>query len=214
VSCFSTNENWTAREALKTQALWLLIMAVTGTFYTWQIIATQGPLHLQDRGVAPFVSALLDSLAIGLSIVGQFTIAGLGDRIEPRHLFALGSLCVLTGGILFWFVSREAMWVAYHYPLLARFGFGAAYACIPNITGNYWGPEAFPGFTSLVSPMAMRVQSSAAPLAGLLYYLRGTYLTILTVASLAESLGFVVILFCLPPKRNESDIGCWPEIKM
>ena len=77
------------------------------------------------------------SLAIGLSVVGRFTIAALGDRIEPRILFAVGSLCVLTGGVLFWFVSPESIWIAYLFPLLAGSGFGAAYVCIPTITGNY-----------------------------------------------------------------------------
>jgi MFS family permease len=199
---YRTNDVWTVREALKTRALWLLILAVTGSFYMWQIIVTQGPLHLQDRGFAPTMSAFLYSLAIGLSIAGRFTIAGLGDRIEPRYLFAFGSLCTLAGGILFWFVSPDKVWVAYLYPLLAGFGFGAAYVCIPTITGNYWGAEAFPGVTGLISPMAMLIQSSAAPLAGLLYDLQGTYLTIMIVSWWAVSVGFTAMLFCLPPKRS------------
>lgn len=198
---YRTDQMWTVREAVKTRAFWLLICAVTGTFYMWQVIVTQGPLHLLDRGFAPATSAFLYSLAIGLSIVGRFTIAGLGDRIEPRYLFAFGSLCTLTGGILFWLVSPDKAWVAYLYPLLAGFGFGSAYVCIPTITGNYWGPEAFPGITGLLSPMAMLIQSSAAPLAGLLYDLQGTYLTIMMISWVAASLGFVAILFCLPPKH-------------
>jgi MFS family permease len=199
---FRTEEEWTVREALKTRALWLLILAVTGTFYMWQIIVTQGPLHLQDRGFEPAMSAFLYSLAIGLSIVGRFTIAGLGDRIEPRVLFATGALCVFTGGVLFWFVSPNAMWTAYLYPLLAGFGFGAAYVCIPTIVGNYWGPEAFPGVSGIVSPIAMLIQGSAAPLAGLFYDHQGTYLTILIVSWLAVAVGFVAMLFCRPPERR------------
>jgi MFS family permease len=80
---------------------------------------------------------------------------------------------VLTGGVLFWFVSPESMWTAYLFPLLAGFGFGAAYVCVPTITGNYWGPEAFAGITGVFSPIAMLIQSSAAPLAGFLYDLKG-----------------------------------------
>ncbi len=200
---YRTQEPWTAREALRTRALWLLILAVTGTFYMWQIVVTQGPLHLQDRGFEPAMSAFLYSLAIGLSIVGRFTIAGLGDRIEPRVLFATGSLCVFTGGVLFWFVSPDAMWTAYLYPLLAGFGFGAAYVCIPTITGNYWGPEAFPGVSGIVSPIAMLIQGSAAPLAGLLYDRQGTYLTVLILAWVAVAVGFTAMLFCRPPSRTE-----------
>ena len=200
---YRTNDVWTLREALKTRALWLLILAVTGSFYMWQIIVTQGPLHLQDRGFDPATSAFLYSLAIGLSIAGRFTIAGLGDRIEPRYLFAFGSLCTLIGGILFWFVSPDKVWIAYLYPLLAGFGFGAAYVCIPTITGNYWGAEAFPGVTGLVSPLAMLVQSSAAPLAGLLYDRQGTYLTIMIFSWLAVAVGFTAMLFCRPPERTK-----------
>ena len=198
---YRTKESWTVQEALRTRALWLLILAVAGTFYMWQIIVTQGPLHLQDRGFAPAMSAFLYSLAIGLSIVGRFTIAGLGDRIEPRVLFALGSICVFTGGVLFWFVSPDAMWRAYLYPLLAGFGFGAAYVCIPTITGNYWGTDAFPGISGIISPVAMLVQGSAAPLAGLLYDRQDTYLTVMVISWLAVSAGFGAMLFCHPPER-------------
>jgi len=200
---YRTDAVWTLREALRTRALWLLILSVAGTFYMWQVIVTQGPLHLQDRGFAPAMSAFLYSLAIGLSIAGRFTIAGLGDRIEPRILFAVGSLFVLAGGILFWFVSPVVPWVAYLYPLLAGFGFGAAYVCIPTIMGNYWGPEAFPGISGFMSPIGMLIQGSAAPLAGLLYDLQGNYLTILIVSWLAVALGFVAMLFCLPPEKKE-----------
>jgi sugar phosphate permease len=199
---YRTGDVWTVGEAVRTRTFWLLICAVTGTLYMWQIVVTQGPLHLQDRGFEPAMSSFLYSLAIGLSIAGRFTIAGLGDRIEPRYLFAFGSLCTLTGGILFWLVSPDKAWVAYLYPLMAGFGFGSALVCIPTITGNYWGPEAFPGITGLISPVAMLIQGSAAPLAGFLYDLQGTYLTIMIIAWIGASIGFVAIFFCLPPRRT------------
>lgn len=198
---YRTNESWALHEALRTRSLWLLILAVAGTFTMWQVIVTQGPLHLQDRGFEPGTSAFLYSLAIGLSVVGRFTTAGLGDRVEPRVLFAVGSLCVLTGGVLFWFVSPDAIWGAYLYPLLAGFGFGTAYVCIPTIVGNYWGTDAFPAISGIVSPVSMLVQGSAAPLAGLLYDLQETYLTVMIVSWLAVSVGFGAMLFCRPPKR-------------
>ena len=204
---YRTSEVWTVREALRTRAFWLLVLGVAGTFYLWQVVSTQAPLHLQDRGFDPALSAFLYSLAIGLSVVGRFTAAALGDRIEPRILFAIGSLCVLAGGVLFWFVSPESIWLAYLFPLLAGFGFGLAYVCIPTITGNYWGPEAFAGVSGIFSPIAMLIQSSAAPLAGFLYDLQGNYLMALIVSWVACLAGFVAILFCGPPKHEQSDTG-------
>lgn len=198
-----TPVGWTARGALRTPAFWLLIMGVAGSFFLWQIVNSQGPLHLQDRGFDPSMAAFFYSLAIGLSIVGRFTIAVLGDIIEPRFLFASAALCVVLGSVLFWFVSPAATWTAYLYPLLGGFGFGAVYICIPTITGNYWGSEAFPAISGLISPLVMLVQAGAAPLAGFLYDLQGTYFTIMVIAWAVAVVGFVAILLCKPPRPRE-----------
>ena len=197
---YRTPVDWTLRDALKTPTLWLLIVAMVCSFYLWQVIVTQGPLHLQDRGFDPAMAAFFYSLAIGLSVVGRFTAAALGDTIEPRFLFALGALCVLLGGVLFWFVSPTTMWMAYLYPLLGGFGFGLAYICVPTIVGNYWGSTAFASITGIESPIGMAFQATAAPLAGFLYDLQGSYLTIMIISWAVAAIGLTAILLCKPPK--------------
>ena len=200
---YRTAARWTVRDAVKTRALWFLIIGQAGCFFLWQVIITQGPLHLQDRGFDPATAAFFYSLAIGLSIAGRFTIAGLGDIIEPRFLFAFGALCILGGGILFWFVSPDAMWAAYLYPLLAGFGLGSAYICMPTIIGNYWGPEAFAKVNGLIAPIAMSFPVMAAPLAGFLYDAQGSYLTVMLISWIATVIGFVAVLLCTPPRPKQ-----------
>ncbi len=200
---YRTPVDWTLRDALRTPALWFLVVAEVFSLFLWHVVATQGPLHLQDRGFDPAMAAFFYSLAIGLSIMGRFTIAALGDIIEPRFLFAFGAVCILLGGVLFWFVSPDAMWMAYLYPLLAGFGFGVAYVCFPTITGNYWGAHAFAGITGLISPISMAVHALVAPLAGFLYDLQGTYFTVMVVSWIAAAVGLVAILLCTPPKPKE-----------
>jgi OFA family oxalate/formate antiporter-like MFS transporter len=197
---YRTPVDWTLRDALKTPAMWLLVVALACSFFLWQVIATQGPLHLQDRGFDPAMAAFFYSLAIGLSIAGRFTIAAVGDIIEPRFLLAFGAFCILLGGILFWFVSPGAMWTAYLYPLLAGFGFGVAYVCVPTITGNYWGPTAFAGISGLEWPIVLSFQAIAAPLAGFIYDLQGSYFTIMVISWILAAIGFVATLLCTPPK--------------
>jgi MFS family permease len=204
---YRTPVDWTLRDALKTPALWLLIGAVMFSFFLWQVVVTQGPLHLLDRGFDPAMAAFFYSLAIGLSIVGRFTIAALGDIVEPRFLLASGAFCILLGGILFWFVSPGAMWTAYLYPLLAGFGFGIGYVCVPTIIGNYWGSKAFADISGLESPIVMSFQAVAAPLAGFLYDLQGSYLTIMIISWIVAAIGFVAILLCTPPKPKGTISG-------
>jgi len=186
-------------EALRTRALWLLLAAVIGSFFLWQIVVTQGPLHLRDRGFDATQSAFFYSLAIGLSVVGRFTIALLGDKVEPRILFLVGTFCILVGGILFWFISPDQMGTAYLFPLLAGFGFGACYVCIPTMIGNYWGPEAFAGISGVISPISILFQAVSAPLAGFLFDIQGSYLTIMVLAWIGTCMGLAAMLFCTPP---------------
>jgi MFS family permease len=184
---------------VRTPALWLLLVATVGAFFLWQVIITQGPLHLQDRGFDPTTAAFLYSLAIGLSIVGRFTAAALGDVVELRFIFGLASLCILAGGVLFWFASPDAMWVAYLYPPLAGFGMGAAYISEATLVGNYWGPEVFAKVRGLIGPIAVLFEAGAPPLAGFLYDLQGTYLTVMIISWLGAIIGIVAILLCRPP---------------
>jgi MFS family permease len=197
---YRTTVDWTLRQALKSLTLWLLVVAMVCSFFLWTVIVTQGPLHLQDRGFDPSMAAFLYSLSIGLSVVGRFTTAALGDTIEPRFLFAFGALCILVGGILFWFVSPTAMWAAYLYPLLGGFGFGVAYICEPTIVANYWGAKSFASINGVVSPISMLFQAMAAPLAGFLYDLQGSYLTILIIGWAVAAMGLAAIFLCTPPR--------------
>jgi len=194
-----TDIDWTLTEVVKTRALWLLLVATVGAFFLWQVLITQGPLHLQDRGFDPTMAAFLYSLAIGLSIIGRFTAAALGDIIELRFIFGFAALCILAGGILFWFASPDAMWIAYLYPPLAGFGMGAAYICEATIVGNYWGPEVFARVRGLIGPIAVLFEAGAPPLAGFLYDVQGTYLTVMIISWLGAAIGIVAILLCRPP---------------
>ncbi len=197
---YRTTAVWTLPDALRTPALWLLLLGAVGTFCLWQVLVTQGPLHLQDRGFDPEMAAFFYSLAIGLSIAGRFSVAALGDIIEPRYIFAFAVFCMLLGGVLFWFVTPDTMWAAYLYPLLAGFGMGAAYICEATMVGNYWGPEAFAKIRGVIGPIAVILEAGVVPLAGFLYDLQGDYLTVMIITWIGAILAIAAVLFCTPPK--------------
>ena len=78
------------------------VLAAIGTFSLWQVLVTQGSPASSGQGASsPSTAAFFYSLAIGLSIVGRFSVAALGDIIEPRFIFAFAILCMLIGGALF-----------------------------------------------------------------------------------------------------------------
>jgi len=84
--------------------------------------------------------------------------------------------------------------------LLVGFGEGLAYICIPTITSNYWGQEAFARISGIIWPIVTPFMAMAAPLAGFLYDLQGSYFTIMVISWIAAAIGFGAILLCKPPK--------------
>ena len=176
---------------------------------------TQTPAHLSDRG---FVStdpvlflqpAFIYGLVLAFSIVGRLSVSFLGELIESGYLIAIAGLCLLAGGVLFWFASRDNLWAAYLYPLLAGFGFGATYVCSPLLIGNYFGAESFHRISAISNPITTGFQYSAAFMAGQLYDINGNYGLALIIACSMALIGTLFIL-CASPLYH---VIC-PEIKL
>ncbi len=201
---YRTPVEWKFSDAIRTRALWLLVIAGVLGFWVWDLVYSQAPYHLRDRGFDPETVAFLYSLAIGLSIVGRFAVAALGDIIEPRYLLAFGTLCLIIGGVLFWFASPQSEWIAHLYPLLVGFGMGMSMVSTPAIISNYWGQTAFAPINGLISPISVIAHAILPPIAGFVYDARGTYFPVLVVALAGAVLSIVAILFCTPPKPKDA----------
>ncbi len=200
---YRSEADWTLKDALRSRALWLIILAGAGNLFLWHIMQSQGPFHLQDRGFEPAFASFLYSLAIGSSIFGRFTVAAIGDYVETRYLYAAGILCILLGGIAFWFASPEMLWIAYFYPIMAGIGFGTAFLCRSLVISNYFGAKSFATISGFATPIGSLITAFAPPLAGLFYDLTSTYLYILIFGWLFAAVAIFASLLLYPPKHPE-----------
>jgi MFS family permease len=206
IRTYRAQHNWEVKDAVKTPTLWLLIVATGTVFFLWQVMLTQTPFHLRDRG---FVSTdpllflrpeFIYGLIIFCSILGRLSVSFLGELVETRFMLSIAGFSLVIGGVLFWLASEEAMWAVYLYPLFVGFGFGATYVSSPLITGNYFGSGAFAGISGITNPIGVVFQFSSPFIAGLLYDINGNYGLAVLIACSAALVGSVLILFCTPPK--------------
>ncbi|MFC1905486.1 CynX/NimT family MFS transporter [Chloroflexota bacterium] len=197
---YRTSVDWTFGNVLKSPALWLIIVAVGTNLFLWNTVKNQAPFHLRDRSFSPADAAFFYSLSIGCSILGRFSIAALGDKIEPRFLVGISSILMLLGGVLFWFVSPDALWIAYAYPMLAGFAFGITYVCLPTMLGNYYGAKVFATVNGIAYPLVAIIELSATPLAGFLYDIQGSYFTVLLIGWIGTVIAFTSMMPCKPPE--------------
>jgi len=198
---YRTAEHWTLQQALRTKAFWLIVLAANGNIFLWEMMLSQAPFHLQDRGFEPAMAAFFYSLAIGASIIGRFGIAAIGDFIETRLLFSGGILAVLLGGILFWFASPEALLLSYLYPVLAGIGFGTAFVCRSLFVSNYFGHASFATISGIIAPIGSLFTALAPPYAGFMYDIYGSYFIPLLTAWIVGSVGVIAAALCFPPKH-------------
>ncbi|MCX6005684.1 MAG: MFS transporter, partial [Chloroflexi bacterium] len=125
--------NWKFKDTLKTRSLWFIIIGSSFVFFLWQMILTQTPAHLTDRGFSPsdpvlfLQPAFIYGLILAFSVVGRLSVSFLGELIEARFLMAIAGFCLIAGGVLFWISSPANLWAAYLFPLLVGLGFGATY---------------------------------------------------------------------------------------
>lgn len=197
---YRTSVDWTIGDVLRSPALWLIIIAIGTNLFLWNIVKNQSPFHLRDRGFSPANAAFFYSLSIGCSILGRFSIAALGDRIEPRFLVGTSSILMLIGGILFWFASPDVPWIVYLYPALAGFAFGVAYVCLPTMLGNYYGAKVFASINGIAYAVVAIIELSATPLAGFLYDIQGSYFTVLLIGWIGAAIAFISMMLCKPPE--------------
>ncbi len=203
---YRTTVNWSLKDAIRSKAFWLIVIASSGNIFLWEIILSQAPFHLQDRGFDPTMAAFFYSLAIGASIIGRFGIAAIGDYFETRLLFAAGIASILTGGILFWFASPNMMFVTYLYPILAGIGFGTAFVCRSLFVSNYFGAASFATISGIIAPMQSIITAAAPPFGGYMFDLQGSYFIPMLVAWIAGGIGIVASLLSTPPKPHNEPI--------
>jgi MFS family permease len=198
-SVHHTTEAWTAREAVRSPTLWLLLFCACGMSmgYTWYL--SHGVAHLQDLGHTKAVAAVAASTMAATTLPGKFAVGLLGDRVEPRFLFA-ASIALFGLGVLL-VVNARGPVAVYGFGICLGIGWGGALTCLMTILANYYGTQAYPAAVGVTLAVQPTVSAISPALSGYLYDLYGSYAP--TLYSLA-ALCFVSALLLTrarPPVR-------------
>src|SRR6266481_1608558 len=140
---------------------------------------------------------VLDFLNVGLPLYGGAVINTY--MYKQISMFILGLCCYFLGSFLAIRVSADALWITYSAALLYGLAFGWTFICLNTITGNYYGPAAFPKLSGIVYMIAAIFCSPAGALAGKLFDLYHSYKLAFELNSLVAALGIVALFFARVP---------------
>jgi len=197
---YRTTEDWKFSEAIRQPALWLVMFCVIGFGSTFTLFQAHGVIHLQDLGFAPEVAARSISIMSISTLIGNFIIGALGDRIEPRYLWVMTISC--SGLAMLLGPSVSSSFEIYPYVVLLGIGFGGSVVCVMTLLGNYFGNGPY---TSVVgcTMAAQIIGSSGVPvLAGVIFDHYGSYNPVFYSLAVMCFCCLTLLLLVRPPKRQ------------
>jgi len=205
---YKTDEDWSLREALASRTLWLLVLTYLGFFMGFFIYIAHGVSHLEGLGYAPGEAAKSISIILISSMIGQFAVAALGDRIEPRYISAV-AVCLYGAGTLL-SIRASGPGGIYFYAILMGTGFAAAFTCLATILSNYYGLKAYPAVLGITMPMGTILGSVGPVTAGYFFDKYGTYSGVFEAVAALCFASAILYLFAVPPVKRTAPATAEP----
>ncbi len=190
--------DFTAREALRTPAFWLLSLGHGFALFVVMGINTHAITHMKE-GLGYTIEAA--AFAIMLQTVAQLGGVGIGawigDRYDKRKLSALCMLGHMLGLLCLTYATNTAMIVAY--AVLHGTAWGFRGPMMQALRADYFGRSAI-GMILGLSFMIMVIGQAGGPMiAGILADMTGNYRAGFTTLALLAGLGSLFFLFAKRP---------------
>jgi MFS family permease len=195
---YSTTEDWSMGDALRTPAMWMLLILFSALLFATNMLTTHQVAYLRDLQYSPMVSATALGLMLGMSILGRLFCGILGMRINNRYLAAAFLTCMGLGIVSL--VNARGIFFVYLYSILTGIGFGGMIVLLPNVMGAYFGRTHFSRIVGWTTPVVTLASAISPTLAGFLYDATGSYFLPFTIAAVLLFGCIILALLARPPR--------------
>ncbi len=192
--------NFTAMQALRTPAFWMLTIAQVASSVAIVTLALHLVPKLTDTGMSLSGAALVQTAYTLVALPSQFISGYLADRLPKTFMIAF--FLFLQGTGIMVIALSDSVEMAYLFALMYGIGFGGRSPLTTAIRGEYFGRKAFATIMGM-SQLPMNVAMIFAPLfAGYMFDTTGTYVVPFTTFAALSYMGAILMLFVRRP-RNE-----------
>ena len=191
---------FTAMQAIKTPAFWMLTIAQVASSVAIVTLALHLVPKLTDTGMSPTAAAFVQTAYTLVALPAQFVSGYLAERL-PKTLMIAFFLFLQGMGILV-IALFDSVAMAYVFALMYGIGFGGRSPLTTAIRGDYFGRKAFATIMG-ISQLPMNIAMIFAPLfAGYMFDTTGTYIVPFTTFAVLSFMGAVLMLFVRKPKQG------------
>ncbi len=174
----------TLRDAMRTQAFWLLVAAFFFGNVSSQTLHVHQVAYLVDHGLAAIVAASVVGVVGLASIVGKTGGGWLSDRIDRELVYAAGiAILVASTFVLLALGAAPTRWGAYGYAVLLGLGYSVTAAITPAMVSDRFSGPHFGAIVG-IGLMGTAAGSALGPwMAGRLYDATGSYTLAFLIAA-------------------------------
>ncbi len=194
------NESWTAPEALRTAAFWILAAMGFATFFVHAGINVHIAAYLRDQGLSLTGAATVVTASWVVSAAGSVGWGWLMERAPARWLYS-AMLALLSASALLLLLAGGA---AGAFAAAALIGLVAAGGnIIPAVVyADYYGRASLGRIRGIGEIGVLLGQSTGPLLAGLVFDLRGSYTLIFLIFAAMAAAGSATVLYARRPGRG------------
>jgi MFS family permease len=197
------HDSWTASQAYRTSAFWLIAIAGITHTYTYFFFVAHTILYMRGAGIASNKAAFAMGIFTTSTLVGRWVGGLLMDFVSARTAYALGLSLVIVGSYYYALVNRpEAVIPAYIAAALYGGAHGWVFTCVATMTGNYYGRKIFPKLYGVMMLLISACASPAGYLGGKVFDLYGSYRPAIVANVVLSVIAIVAILFAAIPVRS------------
>jgi MFS family permease len=156
---FITATPWESRQVLSRPTYWLIVFSLVGGSGGYTLFLAHGIVHVQDLGHSIDVARGALATMTWTGLLAKAIIMLLGDRIDPRYLWAV--FMVFFGAGLVIIVDARSTLLVNAFATCLGIGFGGGVVCLMAVLGNYYGLKTF----ALLSGIAIAINTTLSALA-------------------------------------------------
>jgi MFS family permease len=202
----ATNYPWTASQAYRTSAYWLIAVGGIATTFPFFFFVAHWILRLRGAGIASSSAAWAMSLFTIGTIGGHWLGGLLMDVMNSRLVFAIGLSIYFVGSYLAIIVQPDMLTVAYAAAISYGVASGWTLTCVSTITAHYYGPAAFPQLNGVMTLVTSVLAAPAGYIGGKVFDLYGSYTRAFELNCVVAAVGIVAVAFAVMP-RPGNEVG-------
>jgi sugar phosphate permease len=194
------SRDFTAREAVRTPAFWLLSLGHGFALFVVQAVSVHAITHMNQGLGYTLEQASLVFMVLTVCQIGGVSIGwAVGDRFEKRLIAAACMLMHASGLLLLTYAT--SVWMVLGFAVLHGTAWGLRGPFMQAIRADYFGRSAIGMILGLSFMIIVIGQIGGPMIAGIFADLTGNYRSGFTILALLAALGSLFFFFATKPQR-------------